>query len=58
MSDSDTRGSGPAEELEILLRSSQGCAEALKAPSSCSLSSAKPAGQPGHLSVRGSLPLI
>jgi hypothetical protein len=32
MSGSDTRGSGPGEELEILLRSSQGCAEARKAP--------------------------
>jgi hypothetical protein len=57
MSASDTRGSGPGEELEILLRSSQECAEACKAPSSCSLSSAKPDGQPGHLSVMGSLPL-
>jgi hypothetical protein len=54
VSGSDTRGSGPGKELEILLCSSQECGEARKAPSSCSLTSAKPADQPGHLSVRGS----
>jgi hypothetical protein len=58
MSDSDTRGSGPGEELEILLRSSQGCAEARKASLSCSLSSAKPADQSGHVSFKGGLAFI
>jgi hypothetical protein len=58
MSGSDTRGSGPAEGLEILLRSSQECVEARKVPSSCSLSSPKPPNQSGHVSFEGGLAFI